>query len=119
VVVGAGAVAERKVVELLGATASVTVVAPEACSAIERLAADGAAHTPAVLVRDPYVVAISSGGETPALTRLLREVLEQALPDADWVEAARQLRTKWRREGTPMGSRFPELLRLFRERAKG
>jgi uroporphyrin-III C-methyltransferase/precorrin-2 dehydrogenase/sirohydrochlorin ferrochelatase len=80
--------------------------------------ANGSAQTPAVVERAPYVVAISSGGETPALTRLLRELIEQALPDAEWVEAARALRAKWKTEGTPMASRFPELVRLFQERAK-
>ena len=170
-VVGAGAIATRKVAELLAAQARVDVVAPMASDAIETLASEGAltwrarpfepvdvdgawlvvaatsdaavqravfdaaethhvfvvavddpangtAHTPAVVVRDPYVLAISSAGETPALTRLLREILEQVLPDEDWVQAARALRAKWRAEGTPMASRFPELLRLFRERAK-
>jgi siroheme synthase-like protein len=170
-VVGGGSVAERKVQELLGAEARVTLVAPKATELIRELAskgslvwharpfapedvdgawlvvsatddpsaqrevfeaadagrvfvvavddpANGSAQTPAVIVREPYVVAISSGGETPALTRLLREILEQALPDDDWVEAARALRARWKAEGTPMASRFPELVRLFHERAK-
>jgi uroporphyrin-III C-methyltransferase/precorrin-2 dehydrogenase/sirohydrochlorin ferrochelatase len=171
VVVGAGAVAERKVNELLAAGAAVDVVAKDASEAIEALArrgevslarrpfdpgdldgtwlvvaatgdeavqravfaaaearrvfvvavddpANGSAHTPAIVVREPYVVAISSAGETPALTRLLREILEQILPDEQWVEAARALRAKWKSERTPMGSRFPELVRLFRDRAR-
>ena len=62
-------------------------------------------------------VAISSSGEAPALSRLLREVIEQALPEADWIEAARALRERWRSEATPMRSRFAELVRAFKERA--
>jgi len=80
--------------------------------------ANGSAQTPAVVVRDPYVLAISSTGEAPALTRLLRELLEQVLPEREWVQAARALRTRWRAAGTPMAARFPELVRLFRRRAR-
>jgi len=79
---------------------------------------NGSAQTPALVRRDPYVIAISSGGEAPALTRLLREILEQLLPEEGWVDAARALRARWRADGTPMGSRFPELVRLFRARAE-
>jgi siroheme synthase-like protein len=79
------------------------------------LAVDDLAHTclysSAVVRRDPLVVAISSTGQAPALVRLMREVLEHALPEDRWVEAARMLRQKWKREGTPHGSRFAELVR--------
>lgn len=169
-VVGAGQVAERKIVDLVGAGAHVRVVAPDATAPVRALVeagsvewsvrpfvpsdVDGAwlvfaatsdaevqravacaseaarvfcvavddvpntsAYSAAVLRRDPLVVAISSSGEAPALARLLREVLEQALPEASWVDAARALRERWLREGTPMASRFGELVRAFRERA--
>lgn len=75
------------------------------------------AYSGAVIRRDPFLVAISSSAAAPALTRLLREVLEQALPDDAWVEAARALRDKWKREGTPMSSRFGELVGDFKRRA--
>ena len=65
----------------------------------------------AVLRRPPFVVAISSSGEAPALTRLLREVLEGALPQPHWVAAARALRAEWKRDATPMADRFPMLVR--------
>lgn len=67
-------------------------------------------YSAAVIRRDPIVVAISSTGEAPALVRLMREVLERALPDDRWVAVARSLRTKWKAEGTPHRSRFAELL---------
>ncbi len=66
-----------------------------------------------VVRRPPFVVAISSRGELPALTRLMREILESVLPEGNWIEAARALRRKWRAEKTPMGARFAELLRSF------
>jgi siroheme synthase-like protein len=163
-VVGGGAVAERKIESLLEAGAQVRVVAPEATprvrelstgGAIERLArpfvdadVDGAwlviaatsdagvqelaaascasrrvfcvavddppnasAYSGAVVRRPPFTIALSSSGETPALTRLLREVIEHALPSEQWVAHARSLRRKWRTEKTPMGERFAELVR--------
>jgi uroporphyrin-III C-methyltransferase / precorrin-2 dehydrogenase / sirohydrochlorin ferrochelatase len=169
-VVGAGAVAERKVQDLVEAGAVVRVVALTATSAVEELAAQGrislarrafedadvdgawlviaatadpdvqeracaradhdrvlsiavddpphgSAYSASVIRRGPFTIAISSSGEAPALTRLLREVLEQALPAEDWIEAARALRERWRSEGTPMRSRFPDLVRAFKERA--
>lgn len=70
----------------------------------------GSAFFGSVLRRPPFLVAISSHGELPALTRLLREVLEHVLPPAHVVERARALRRAWRAEGTPMGSRFEALV---------
>lgn len=78
---------------------------------------NGSAYSASVIRRGPFTVAISSSGEAPALSRLLREVLEQALPEEDWIDAARSLRDRWRRDGTPMTSRFADLVRAFRERA--
>jgi uroporphyrin-III C-methyltransferase/precorrin-2 dehydrogenase/sirohydrochlorin ferrochelatase len=81
------------------------------------LAVDDPAHASAysasVLRRPPFTVAISSSGETPALTRLLREVLESALPPDEWIARARALRRKWREERTPMAERFAELARAL------
>lgn len=86
------------------------------------VAVDDLSHATAfsglVLRRPPFLVAISSSAEAPALTRLLREVLEQALPEASWVARARALRAEWRARGTPMTSRFEELVRAFTERPK-
>lgn len=45
----------------------------------------------------------------PALTRLVREVLESALPPAHMVERARELRRRWKRDAVPMGARFDQL----------
>ena len=169
-VVGAGAVAERKIQDLVDAGAAVRVVALEATPSVESLAQqgtislsrrgfedadvdgawlvvaatpdpdvqarvcagadrartfsiavddppNGSAYSASVIRRQPFTIAISSSGEAPALSRLLREVLEQALPEAEWVDAARELRAKWRSERTPMSSRFADLVRAFKERA--
>jgi len=77
----------------------------------------GSAISSSVVRRDPFVVAISSSGQAPALTRLVRELVEQVLPEDHWVRAARKLRTRWRTEGVPMGSRFTDLVRAFKVRA--
>jgi siroheme synthase-like protein len=78
---------------------------------------NASAYGGSVLRRGPVTVAISTSGEAPALARLVREVLEQALPESDWIDAARSLRDRWKKEGTPMASRFTELVRAFKERA--
>src|SRR3569623_3535932 len=57
-------------------------------------------------------LAISTAGRAPALAGLLREGLEDMLPDdlESWgAEAARQ-RAAWRADGTPLAQRRPRLL---------
>jgi len=76
----------------------------------------GSAISSSVVRRAPFVVAISSSGHAPALTRLLRELIEQILPEDHWIRAARDLRARWRAESVPMGSRFAELVRTFKAR---
>ncbi|MBV9950209.1 MAG: bifunctional precorrin-2 dehydrogenase/sirohydrochlorin ferrochelatase [Myxococcales bacterium] len=169
-VIGAGPVGERKIASLLPSGARVSVVAPEATSAVRDLAARGviewierefveadvegawlifaaaadpevqrraaaaaeaartfivavddpsnaSAYSAAVVERAPFTVAISSGGAAPAVTRLLRELIEQILPAEGWVEEAGRLRARWLAEGAPMGDRFAELVRTFAARA--
>jgi uroporphyrin-III C-methyltransferase/precorrin-2 dehydrogenase/sirohydrochlorin ferrochelatase len=168
-VVGGGAVAERKVAALLEAEAVVRIVAPEATPALRDLAAGGrvawlarafveadadgawlivaatddasvqarvaaagharatfvlavddpshaSAYGGAIVRRPPFLVAISSSGATPALSRLVREIIEAALPGDDWVARARELRARWKADGTPMGERFAALVRDFKSR---
>jgi siroheme synthase-like protein len=79
---------------------------------------NGSAYSASIVRRPPFVVAISSSGEAPALTRLLRQVLERALPDDRWVSAARALRARWKREGSPHASRFAELVAAFARAAE-
>jgi siroheme synthase-like protein len=163
-VVGGGAVAERKIASLLDVGARVRVVAPEASDEVKRLAREGrvewherafaeadledawlvvaataspgvqrsvaaacearrvfcvavddppnaSAYSAAVVRRPPMVVAISSSGAAPALTRLLREVIEHVLPADEWIRRAEELRAQWLRDGTPMADRFAQLVR--------
>jgi precorrin-2 dehydrogenase/sirohydrochlorin ferrochelatase len=79
---------------------------------------NASAYGAAIVRRGPITVAISTSGEAPALARLLREVLEQALPEDGYIEAARRLRAKWKADQVPMASRFAELLAAFRTRAE-
>jgi siroheme synthase-like protein len=163
-VVGGGAVAERKIASLLDVGARVRVVAPDGSDEVKRLAREGrfewrerafadadvegawlvyaatsspevqrsvataaearrvfcvavddppnaSAYSAAVVRRPPMVVAISSSGAAPALTRLLREVIEHVLPADEWIRRAEELRAQWLRDGTPMGDRFAQLVR--------
>ncbi len=71
---------------------------------------NASAYSGALVRRPPFTVAISSGGATPALTRLVREVIEHVLPGRAWVDHATRLRAKWVAEGTPMADRFAELV---------
>lgn len=73
--------------------------------------ANSTAYSGAVVRRLPFTIAISSSGATPALTRLVREIVERVLPPEDWIEHAKRLRAQWLERGTPAGERFGELLR--------
>jgi siroheme synthase-like protein len=74
------------------------------------------AYSGAVVRRPPFTVAISSSGTTPALTRLVREVVEHVLPSDDVIAHAQALRARWQAEGTPIESRFDELVRQLKSR---
>jgi uroporphyrin-III C-methyltransferase/precorrin-2 dehydrogenase/sirohydrochlorin ferrochelatase len=86
--------------------------------------ASASAYLGGVVRRDGVVVAISTGGAAPALAGLLREAIEEMLPEnlADWVATARALRAHWKADKVPMGRRRPELLaalnRLYSDRSK-
>jgi siroheme synthase-like protein len=79
---------------------------------------NASAYGCATLRRGAVSIAISTSGESPALARLIREVLEHALPEADWIDAARALRDRWRADGTPFESRFAELVKALKERLR-
>lgn len=73
--------------------------------------ANSTAFSGAVVRRSPFTIAISSSGATPALTRLVREIVERLLPPDDWIDHAKRLRAQWIDQGTPAGERFGELVR--------
>ena len=76
------------------------------------------AYAGAIVRRPPFLVAISSSGAAPALTRLVRDLVEQVLPGDEWVERAAALRQRWLADGTPMGERFGALVRDFQQHAR-
>jgi siroheme synthase-like protein len=78
---------------------------------------NASAYSGALVRRPPFLIAISSSGETPALTRIVKELIEQVLPGPDWVEHARALRARWIADGVPMGERFGALVRALKDRS--
>jgi len=77
--------------------------------------ANASAFLSGVVRRDGVTLAISTSGDAPALTSLLREGLDAILPRelGAWVEEARLERAVWRRESVPMQERKPRLLRAL------
>jgi len=77
--------------------------------------ANATAFLSGVVRRSGVTLAISTGGDAPALTALLREAIDAVLPaDLDrWMRSARAEREVWRREGVAMTARKPQLLRAL------
>lgn len=79
------------------------------------------AYAGAVLRRGGVTVAVSSNGEAPALAGLLREALEEVIPEdvEGWLVEARTQRRHWKEKGVPISKRRPLLLealnRLYAE----
>jgi len=79
--------------------------------------ANATAFLSGVVRRDGVTLAISTSGDAPALSGLLREALDAVLPRdlANWVNEARHQRVTWRRTGVPMEKRRPLLLEALNE----
>ena len=62
--------------------------------------------------RGPVTVAISTGGDAPALARVMREALELLIkPNVeDWAALAVKLRAEWKRDRVPMEKRRDALV---------
>src|SRR2546430_1805645 len=77
--------------------------------------ANATAFLSGVVRRDGVTLAISTSGDAPALTSLLREAIDALLPAdlAAWVWQARAERATWRRDQVPMEARKPRLLRAL------
>jgi uroporphyrin-III C-methyltransferase/precorrin-2 dehydrogenase/sirohydrochlorin ferrochelatase len=76
---------------------------------------NASAYLSGVVRRDGVTLAISTSGDAPALTALLREGLDALLPRdlASWLGRAREERVAWHRDGVPMEARKPKLLRAL------
>jgi len=70
------------------------------------------AYLGGVVRRRGVTIAISTDGRAPALAGLLREAFDALLPREidEWLDASDEARRLWRREGTPMDLRRPQLL---------
>jgi len=77
--------------------------------------ANATAYLSGVVRRDGVTLAISTSGDAPALTSLLREAIDALLPAdlAAWLWQARAERVAWRRDQVPMEERKPRLLRAL------
>ena len=66
----------------------------------------------AVVRKAGITMAMSTDGEAPALVGLMREAIEQLLPDdlETWMETAREARRGWLARQVPMAERRPLLL---------
>jgi siroheme synthase-like protein len=77
--------------------------------------ANATAFLSGVVRRDGVTLAISTSGDAPGLTALLREALDAVLPRdlAEWMREARRQRASWRRDGVPIADRRPLLLQAL------
>jgi siroheme synthase-like protein len=74
--------------------------------------ANATAFLSGVIRRDGMTVAISTSGDAPGLTALVREALDALLPLdlGRWMAEARRVRAVWKRDRVPMEARKPLLL---------
>src|SRR5207244_1291354 len=75
--------------------------------------ANASAFLSGVVRREGVTIAISTSGDAPALTALIRQGFDELLPRRDlaqWVREARRQRRQWKAEGVPMEVRRPLLL---------
>jgi siroheme synthase-like protein len=77
--------------------------------------ANATAYLSGIVERDGVTIAISTGGDAPGLTALLRQALDAVLPDdvGRWVAEARRRREAWKRDRVPMDERRPLLLQAL------
>ncbi len=74
------------------------------------------AYLGGVTRRAGVTFAISTDGQAPALSGLIREGLEAVLPEEDleaWVTEAKRKRDEWRLGRVPMAERRPQLLQAL------
>jgi uroporphyrin-III C-methyltransferase / precorrin-2 dehydrogenase / sirohydrochlorin ferrochelatase len=79
--------------------------------------ANATAFLSGVVRRDGVTVAISTNGDAPGLTALLREAVDAILPRdiGRWMDEARRVREAWKRDQVPMNARKPLLLETLNE----
>jgi uroporphyrin-III C-methyltransferase/precorrin-2 dehydrogenase/sirohydrochlorin ferrochelatase len=77
--------------------------------------ANASAYLGGVFRRGNLTVAISTEGDAPAVSGLLREALDLLIPDDidTWLEESRRQKRVWKERGIPMPERRPLLLRAL------
>jgi uroporphyrin-III C-methyltransferase/precorrin-2 dehydrogenase/sirohydrochlorin ferrochelatase len=78
--------------------------------------ANATAFLSGVIRREGVTLGISTSGEAPGLTALLRQGIDELLPRRDlanWLRASREERRKWKAGGVPMEERKPLLLQAL------
>jgi uroporphyrin-III C-methyltransferase / precorrin-2 dehydrogenase / sirohydrochlorin ferrochelatase len=77
---------------------------------------NASAYLGGVIRRAGVTIAISTGGDAPALAGILREGIDALLPpDLDrWAECAREKRRAWKADGVPMEARRPQLVEALK-----
>jgi len=73
--------------------------------------ADGRVMLPAVSAGENYTLAISTGGRSPAVSRFIREYLEQELPELDAMIALQHRMREGLKKNVPDQARRNEILR--------
>jgi uroporphyrin-III C-methyltransferase/precorrin-2 dehydrogenase/sirohydrochlorin ferrochelatase len=116
--------------DLDGAWLAVAAATPEANREVAEAArsrrifvnaVDDPAHASAfmggVVRRDGVTIAVSTGGEAPALASLVRQGVDALLPRelSTWTAEARRQRGRWRRNRIPIEARRPLLLEALNE----
>src|SRR5436190_5627137 len=75
--------------------------------------ANASAFLSGVIRREGVTIAVSTSGDAPGLTALIRQGFDELLPRRDlaqWVREARRQRRQWKTDGVPMAERRPLLL---------
>src|SRR5205814_7347030 len=75
--------------------------------------ANASAFLSGVIRREGVTIAVSTSGDAPGLTALIRQGFDELLPRRDlaqWVREARRQRRQWKADGVPMDARRPLLL---------
>src|SRR5437016_510064 len=78
--------------------------------------ANASAFLSGVIRREGVTIAISTSGDAPGLTALIRQGFDELLPRRDlaqWVREARSQRRHWKADGVPMDARRPLLLQAL------
>ena len=84
--------------------------------------ANASAFLSGVIRREGVTLAISTSGDAPGLTSLLRQGLDELLPRrdlAEWMRESRRQRKQWKADGVPMDSRRPLLLQALNRLYEG